>query len=411
MIRLRSTLSVIAPYAIAATIFLFAPRLSPVFPAVWWQRGLLVFASIAAARFFDPREFGRSKRFVAFLATISAAIFVFSTFFYAPAGDPTQGFRFGWNTEYDIKGWQLTKLAKVYKDDTFVDPRDDKVIEELGGVPNVFRPVGLYFNRTVNLFAFCVAFYGISCLFASPTGFQGSLSQFRTVAKRARETVWYVEACTDDGTVVAAGSAVAIRLKRDTADSRLYLLTCAHVLRNKSTIDGIKGFGPILSQFNVWAPQSSYENEKKSARIVQEACQLDRNDVPVEERGNAIEDWALLELLDEDDAKFSDLYWSNVSNRDEVVTIWGYPGGRQSFRKTVNPTYSPQDIRIRDTVETDGNLGLVGSETAEGMSGGAVMDISGNLVGLHRARFDQALQLHGISALKLREILSQAGYQ
>ncbi|QGJ71793.1 Hypothetical protein PBC10988_35020 [Planctomycetales bacterium 10988] len=225
------------------------------------------------------------------------------------------------------------------------------------------------------------------------------------------DTVWYVEGHNAYGQVVTSGSAVAVRLRHGDDPAETYLLTCSHVVRGLSS-DRQKGHGEILSSIKVWPPGRGFDDDDGiAAHIQQDAKATDLNDVPVDKRLNVTDDWLLLRIDDDTRRRGADtVVWADEVSAGQSVAVFGYPAGRASISDTnvVVPTKAPQDITVRS--ESSGVVQLTGSATEPGMSGGGIFDEHGNFVGLHRAKYAGAIQLHGVYAPKIRQWLSESDY-
>ncbi|MGV2341168.1 MAG UNVERIFIED_CONTAM: hypothetical protein LVR18_46675, partial [Planctomycetaceae bacterium] len=121
-----------------------------------------------------------------------------------------------------------------------------------------------------------------------------------------RNVVWFIRA--DDGKDSGSeGSAVAIRLKRKGLHghvSKVYLLTCAHVVR-KQRKGREDSFGPRYERIRAWAPGWSFSktDSTKGALVqpVEDVIPTTTNtrefyERPVELKSHA--DWVLLEFQD-----------------------------------------------------------------------------------------------------------------
>lgn len=245
-------------------------------------------------------------------------------------------------------------------------------------------------------------------------------------------TIWYVQA-KPKGCDPVEGSAVAIRLQKkisqdgnasgsDLKIGKIYLLTCAHVLRGRASyhaegdIDG-SGYGAIASDIKVWPPGVGFnEAEAKTAIVCKELSAIDLGEIPYEKRGEHINDWVILEIKDlnatQGDGITSDVWGKDTSPHflqglySERYEIIGYPGGNESFMKGITKPTRSCSASYKD--EEDGLLVLKGDETRPGMSGGGIFKIKSlfgqvlfgaeiRLVGIHRGRNDGTMQLSGLS--------------
>lgn len=227
-------------------------------------------------------------------------------------------------------------------------------------------------------------------------------------------TIWYVEAHDHNGLIVSTGSAVAIRLQCKLSESegaQTFLLTCTHVVRGKSS-DHKKGFGPVLESIKVWPPGEGYDDDQGiKAEVFSAARDVDAAEVPADRRANASEDWVVLRLDSSEHRMSADAAsWASQITSGQPVSVFGFPDGKGSFVKNnVVATKSPEAFTVRD--ENRGVVQLNGTATKEGMSGGGVFDAKGRLISLHRAKYDAALQVHGISSPKLRQWLDEKDWE
>ena len=226
--------------------------------------------------------------------------------------------------------------------------------------------------------------------------------------------IWYIEATSPNGDR-SEGSAVAIRLKQKGAQEvpKTYLLTCAHVVRGTSK-DRKPGFGQVLSQLRVWAPDTGYNDaQAKTAKIVMKIKpNLTLEEVIQAERSNASDDWVVLEI-DDPQASTAAPAVREWADSDLAGDFWiyGYPGGTLSFSQgMVNPIRTPDSFSYRD--EFQGVVRLLGDGTRPGISGGGVFRKDDEkFVGIHRAREDDTLRLNAVSVRTIRQRLEEQGYQ
>ncbi len=228
-----------------------------------------------------------------------------------------------------------------------------------------------------------------------------------------QNTIWYVEA-SDWGGSPTAGSAVAVRLqKKGEADTaKIYLLTCAHVIRGKSQ-DGKDGYGPPLPQIRAWPPGSKYgEHPGCKVRIADNLRELTPGDVPSSNPADVASDWVVLEFLEQTQDSIPGAFVWVTACQGHSYQVVGFPGGKNSFfqDKSVVPTQCPGKFTYRE--ETDGTLTLVGVNTQAGVSGGGVFEEGWRgFVGIHRSRAGPQLQLLLVSASAVKVELSQSGYE
>ena len=224
--------------------------------------------------------------------------------------------------------------------------------------------------------------------------------------------VWYIEAKPKNGPVASTGSAVAIRLRKKAADglapnpAKTYLLTCAHVLREKDG-NGEVCSGGILA----WRPGvGCTAGQAKVVRIKTDIKQL-ALETAVQQ--NAADDWIILEFDDLRSASAADAVctWSDPAEQTNCV-VFGYPAGRSSFADNgiVKPTGSSCTVRSLDI----GVICFNGTDARPGQSGGGVFRqhaTRADFVGIHRDRVDDRLQLHGVAAVHIRNVLFEQGFE
>lgn len=225
--------------------------------------------------------------------------------------------------------------------------------------------------------------------------------------------IWYVRASSTSGRELSEGSAVAVRLNRigDPHSARTYLLTCGHVVRGTSA-DGQPGFGPVLKNIRVWAPKTGFSDAGSAeAKVHSHIKSPAQGDVPLAERANVAEDWLVLEIGDPQSAAAAPAVtqWAGTEEQGPF-RIYGYPGGSLSFpREIVVPTLAPEAFPQRDVHQ--GVLRLTGSGTRPGISGGGVFTEQHLFAGIHRARADDALQLHAVWARHILNRLMEVGFE
>lgn len=221
-------------------------------------------------------------------------------------------------------------------------------------------------------------------------------------------TIWFVQASTGHGPI-NEGSAVAVRLQKrgDPLTAQTYLLTCAHVVRERSP-SGIEGYGEALPRIRVWPSGVGFnDREGRTADIA-----LDINHPLSTDPHNAADDWVLLRIHEPQAASAAPTVrdWSTASQSKKGFHVDGYMG-EGSFRESVViPTQSPDAFQFHS--EFHGDLRLTGDGARPGMSGGCVFTgATPQFVGIHRARYDDGLELHVVSASHIKEQLFQRGYE
>ena len=248
-----------------------------------------------------------------------------------------------------------------------------------------------------------------------------------------RRRVWYIEArVCKDGEFAAEdaasmGSGVLVEIaRRGEPEARRYLLTCAHVVRRKVQGSGEWG-GAAYDEILCWRPGQGYTRSYSGKRRCGDHVDIHRarisdlspcgghpDELPAELRV-AANDWVLLDI--EDPAFQSEgrpLRWSEVDEEAELHIV-GYPGGAGLSRPaagtriwgngSIVENLATGPFRQSRTPEP-GMLSLSGAdESRPGMSGGGIFDLTGALVGLHRAADDMAMQRNAISAAHIRDFL------
>lgn len=243
--------------------------------------------------------------------------------------------------------------------------------------------------------------------------------------KYPRNVIWYVEARPWGAPTEAPqmGSAVAVRLFRpgDAASHRKLLLTCAHVVRGKST-DQAAGYGDSLGEFLCWPPGNGYTKPEDYTGRSSGACPgsftatispitlLPPGDVPPDRRRPAL-DWVLLEVKD---PGFQDMYCvydlAEVADGD-TLDIVGYPGGAVTWKagslveNLLAQDFAPTRQGIPGTIKLDGN-----GRAGPGMSGGGVFNAKGQLVGIHRSQTAVELAFGAVAADYIKSELFAAGW-
>ncbi len=259
-----------------------------------------------------------------------------------------------------------------------------------------------------------------------------------------QNVVWYIESRPLSGDrdkpgyapadPAAMGSGVAVEIEQmdnnrkpfDPPKTRKYLLTCAHVVRQR-TVDGALGWGAMLEEIHCWQPgmgySRTYPDSRRSGKQpgVWEAsvadlspCGAMPNEVPRDLRLPQ-NDWV---LLDFQDPRFQTVpsvrQWSAVAT-GVLLKIIGFPGGagwledkgRGHFWDTnaLVESATPESFRQTRTPE-HGLLKLDGpDETRPGMSGGGVFDTGDRFVGIHRSSMDATMERGAVSAAWIKEWL------
>jgi hypothetical protein len=251
--------------------------------------------------------------------------------------------------------------------------------------------------------------------------------------KDIRDRVWYVEArpCGDaDGLAPedawSMGSAVLVEIEQRDEPRRVrrYLLTCAHVVRQKGR-NPEHWWGPVHGEILCWRRGQGYTRTYAGRRCGEHPdifaakvsalspCGGEPGPLPPELRFPP-HDWVLLEI---DDPAFQlagkPLRWSEIGAGEDVFIV-GYPGGAGlaahpggHLWTTGTPVDNVATGPFHQTRAPEpGMLRLEGvDETRPGMSGGGIFDAHGALVGLHRSADDAALQRNAIAIGTIRDAL------
>jgi hypothetical protein len=213
-------------------------------------------------------------------------------------------------------------------------------------------------------------------------------------------TIWYVQSWTGVKADLSEGSAVAVRLQRqgEPKAAKTYLLTCAHVVRGKLGGERV---------IRAWPPGKGH-NDKEAKAVEVDPVFME---LPVT-TPSAANDWVVLRIEDDDAAVAAPSIkaWSGAVGSGDFC-IYGYPAGDEAFPGSiVTPTRMPGNFPSRSN--GDGVVCLNGVATRPGVSGGGVFREDGmRFAGLHRARIDDALQLHAVSASHILNILIELGYE
>ena len=226
--------------------------------------------------------------------------------------------------------------------------------------------------------------------------------------------VWYIEAYSKKAPdkSVSGGSAVAIRLrpKGGIGQEKTFLLTCCHVLRGDS------GGGPLLDRFFAWKPgDKKYEGDAKEVRI----SPHDKNDHPTgaldqQQRKSVAQDWVLLEFVDPETARTAkSIKWirNDQPARNTECRIIGYPGANAKFQDNkVQPRNPGLSFPVHGF--SGAAIRLTGDATRPGVSGGGIFEKATDaLVGIHRARDEEAMGVHGVSSEHILRKLDEWGLE
>ncbi|MCP4363947.1 MAG: trypsin-like peptidase domain-containing protein [Planctomycetes bacterium] len=236
-------------------------------------------------------------------------------------------------------------------------------------------------------------------------------------------TVWYIEARPWQGPdkdnpgfapvePTSRGSGVVITLTKelpnDERKTQTYLLTCAHVVRDRKDLllEDIICYPPGLGFVGTGEKTRQSGEFKKST--VETAfvskyspCKGERGPRPDKLRNDPAADWVLLEINDSsfcNQPPVNALHYDNLSE-DQSLQIIGFPGGDTVWKSgDIVNSITVKDFRPR-AHPSPGMIDYWGSdETRPGMSGGGVFTDDGALVGIHRSNSDAVMKRGGIRA-------------
>jgi hypothetical protein len=246
-------------------------------------------------------------------------------------------------------------------------------------------------------------------------------------------TVWYIEARPWQGPdkdkpgfalvePTSMGSGVVVTFTRTAADDerriRTYLLTCAHVVRDRKDrlLEDIicyppgKGFIGTAEKFR---RSGTFENS--SVRVASVSKYSPCKGAPVSRpehlRNNPASDWVLLEIADP-----SFRYQPSVQallREDELpagatLRVIGFPGGAFDWKngdivKSIELKGSCPDMHSASGILVYRRAWERGEET--GMSGSGIFDDDGNFVGIHRSNADVVIKQSGIQLAEIARYL------
>lgn len=234
-------------------------------------------------------------------------------------------------------------------------------------------------------------------------------------------TIWYIEARPWSGTEdnsgfvqaapVTQGSGVVVTfikvLSTGERAPRSYILTCAHVVRDRDDL--------LLEDIICYPPGKGFvgtaDNTRRSGEGVAKArtaivskyspCKGERGSRPEAVRNESASDWVLLEI---DHPSFRNQpsvqeLRKDEPSEDQLFQVIGFPGGASTWEDgdIVDATIA-RDFRLR-AHSKPGMIAYEGpEETRSGMSGCGIFDDAGALVGIHRSNTDSVMKRGGIRA-------------
>ncbi|MCP4363944.1 MAG: trypsin-like peptidase domain-containing protein [Planctomycetes bacterium] len=241
-------------------------------------------------------------------------------------------------------------------------------------------------------------------------------------------TIWYIEARPWSGTkeepgfapakAVSMGSGVVITFIKLTSNGervpRSYMLTCAHVVRNRDDL--------LLEDVICYPPGKGFvgtaENTRRSGEGVAKAraaviskyspCKGERGSRPETMRSDPASDWVLLKIdypSFRNQPSVQKLRKDDLS-ADQLFRVIGFPGGAGIWEDgdIVGATIV-RDFRLR-AHSKPGMIAYEGpEETRPGMSGCGIFDDAGALVGIHRSNTDSVMKRGGIRAKAIARYL------
>ena len=267
------------------------------------------------------------------------------------------------------------------------------------------------------------------------------------------DCVWYIESRAFNEVAgkpaaipgdVVKGSGMVVRLEelerteqdglvfwkaKDPPKFKKYLLTCAHVVRQ--FVQGSPGWGPLLGEILCWRAGSHYLHWQAGDVRLRLSGESDAIGAlrarvfraPVTGLGSVSRadatvpnDWVLLEVADGDTGSIEQApaaeFWGDLSAASQNLEIIGYPGGDYAWKhnEEVVP-HNSKNFRVK-RIDQAGNVALVSQdETRPGMSGGAIFDPLGALVGLHRGVTNETLEFQPVPASVIWEWLLANGFR
>ena len=257
--------------------------------------------------------------------------------------------------------------------------------------------------------------------------------KYSTMIPYPSSSVWYINSSSQGETSEGSGVAIRLRKKGHPCTEQTFVLTCSHVIRRVGRSKN--EFGP--KHDNIWALPAGYGyHASYGIRVtpvswihpLKASAPSSFYDQPIEEIEYA--DWALLEFDDQNwtnctDPQLVAREWSlrelrpqSTANPDEC-SICGYPDGYKGFSGHENGNdgiVRPKTGYSLQKVEkvSNGIVTFDGTGSRAGMSGGGVFLDEGGaiyLTGIHRARYDAALQLKAISARTILHRLNELGLE
>ncbi len=241
-------------------------------------------------------------------------------------------------------------------------------------------------------------------------------------------SVWYIRVSSKGETGQGSGVGVRLRKKGYPGTEETYILTCAHVVRRAGKDDD--RLGARHDSIRVFPAGYGYDETNgikvepvTSITPLETLAGGEFYNQPVKDIENA--DWVLL--------AFTEPKWANLRAVPSIVWRWhlsslkqgdqcvisGYPDGEIGFAGHDNgndnivrpkPGYAIQTIEnVVDNVIT-----FDGTHSRPGMSGGGVFRKDGVnyfLCGLHRARYDDSLQLKAVAIQSILLRLDDIGYE
>mgnify|MGYP006277250703 CR=1 FL=1 len=181
-----------------------------------------------------------------------------------------------------------------------------------------------------------------------------------------KATVWIVVDADGDGKFDTTGSGILI-------NSKGFVLTNKHVITDT---DGNLAKGKIDVAWLSGTP-----NVQRMEATVEDAGP----GKPALDPEKMRNDWAVLRVVTKDPLPYCELYDRNDFKPEETVAAYGFPRGMETAANSHGPavTVAKGFIKRVDTSDTGGVIRISHSaSTAEGMSGGAVMQ-QGRIAGLN----------------------------
>ncbi|GAB5405719.1 MAG: hypothetical protein Aurels2KO_39500 [Aureliella sp.] len=233
--------------------------------------------------------------------------------------------------------------------------------------------------------------------------------------------LWYVEVWPKNGKALQ-GTAVQIRMKPpEGKEFKNYLLTCRHVVYEFD--EATNRLVPGELEIRCWSNNETYDPEYSyiAEVIATRRLEADSDDeIPTAEN-----DWVVLQIKDtpEKEKRFGTNNKmpeiADVSLEDDAeFTVLGYAAGSEKFDPKDTSQISQrthytavEGLKLDNNALGNWSLRLTGNLTAEGMSGGPVLNEGGALVAIHRAYYAKCICKESTQLKPLIRSLREAGFE